>query len=40
MRLAIAGAGITGAYLYSKLRDFDYIIDLFDIEKDTLCNVH
>jgi len=36
MRVAIAGAGLTGAYLYRRLRGrFD--VDIFDLEKSTRC---
>lgn len=39
-RLAIAGAGITGAYLYRLLRSRGYPVDLYDIRNGTRCGLH
>ena len=36
MRVAIAGAGLTGAYLYRRLQG-RYDVDIFDLEKSTHC---
>jgi flavin-dependent dehydrogenase len=39
-RTAIAGAGITGAYLYRLLRNRGYPVDLYDVRKGTGCGLH
>ena len=38
MKLAIAGAGLTGAYLYRRLRG-RYDVELFDVDRETQCGL-
>jgi flavin-dependent dehydrogenase len=39
-RIAIAGAGITGAYLYQRLRQRGINADIFDVKHTTKCGLH
>ena len=39
MKIAIAGAGLTGAYLYRLLRDQGHEIDVFDRDPGTRCGI-
>jgi flavin-dependent dehydrogenase len=37
MKVAIAGVGMSGAYLYSRLKDQGHEVDLYDVRKTTAC---
>ena len=39
LKIAIAGAGLTGAYLYRLLRDQGHEIDVFDRDPGTRCGI-
>ena len=39
MRIAIAGAGISGAYLYRLLKGYGHDVTIFDIEHKTNCRI-
>lgn len=39
-KIAIAGAGMTGAYLYRRLRQQGIVADLYEKERQTRCGLH
>ncbi len=39
MKIAIAGAGMSGAYLYRLLRNQDQEVDIFDRQPGTKCGI-
>jgi flavin-dependent dehydrogenase len=40
MRIAIAGLGMTGSYLYKLLSEEGYRVDVYEVDRNTKCGLH